>query len=152
MILSLDSDLDNFFTWLDQNIGLSNVWLALTADHGIAPIPGDAAKLGIHGVALDMLKVYTAVDAELNERHSPGQKLHYLLPNPDLPYVVLDKRVFQKRGIDEEKAEREVAEILPGIVAAQNPNAPPFMTDKSLTKEPSEKRLQPGPRVEDVYT
>ncbi len=30
MILSLDHDLDNFNNWLDQNIGLSNVWLALT--------------------------------------------------------------------------------------------------------------------------
>ena len=48
MILSLDHDLDSFYTWLDQAVGLKNVWLALTADHGIAPIPGDAAKLGIH--------------------------------------------------------------------------------------------------------
>ena len=39
MVLSLDRDLDGFFAWLDKNIGLKNVWLALTADHGVAPVP-----------------------------------------------------------------------------------------------------------------
>ncbi len=56
MILSLDRDLDSFNTWLDQTVGLKNVWLALTADHGIAPIPGEAAKLGIHSAVVDMDK------------------------------------------------------------------------------------------------
>jgi arylsulfatase A-like enzyme len=152
MDLALDRDLDGFFNWLDQNVGLQNVWLALTADHGVAPVPGEAAKLGVHGVALDMLKVYDAVDAELNKRHSPGQKVKYLLPNPDLPYIVLDKRVFQKAGIDEEKAENELAAILPTVVAAQNRNPESVITDKPLETQPSEKRLDPGPRVQYVYT
>jgi predicted AlkP superfamily pyrophosphatase or phosphodiesterase len=46
MVLSLDHDLDSFFAWLDKSIGLKNVWLALSADHGIAPIPGEAADSG----------------------------------------------------------------------------------------------------------
>ena len=54
MILSLDHDLDSFDTWLDQTVGLQNVWMALTADHGIAPIAGEAAKLGVHAVAVNM--------------------------------------------------------------------------------------------------
>ncbi len=74
MILSLDHDLDSFNTWLDQTLGLKNVWLALTADHGIAPIPGEAAKLGIHAAAVDMSKVYLKVNAELNKRHSAGNR------------------------------------------------------------------------------
>src|SRR5208337_3816222 len=109
MILSLDHDLDNFNTWLDQTVGLQNVWLALTADHGIAPIAGDAAKLGVHAVAVDMEKVYEAVNEQLNKRHSQGQKLNYLLPDPDLPYIVLDQRAFKKVGVDEKAAEDEVA-------------------------------------------
>ena len=48
MILALDGQFDKFFTWLDQNIGLNNVWLALSADHGIAPISAEAAKLGMN--------------------------------------------------------------------------------------------------------
>jgi predicted AlkP superfamily pyrophosphatase or phosphodiesterase len=59
MILSLDRDLDGFNTWLDKTVGLQNVWLALSADHGIAPIPADAAKLGIHSAVVDMDAVYS---------------------------------------------------------------------------------------------
>lgn len=153
MILSLDRDLDGFFGWLDQNVGLGNVWLALTADHGIAPVPGEAAKLGIHAVAVDMDKVYDRLNKELNKRHSSGRQESYLLPNPDLPYVVLDKRAFKKADVDEATAEHEVAELLPEAVAAQNPNPPPFLTGpQPALGQPSEQRLPPAPRVQYVYT
>lgn len=153
MILSLDRDLDSFFSWLDQNVGLGNVWLALTADHGVAPVPGEAARLGVNGVAVDMEKVYARLNEELNQRHSKGQQVDYLLPNPDLPYIVLDKRAFKKAGIDEAAAENEVAELLPEAVAAQNPNPPPFLKGLQPTlSQPSEQRLPPAPRVQYVYT
>src|SRR6185437_14319225 len=32
MIIALDQQFDQFFSWLDQTVGLNNVWLALTAD------------------------------------------------------------------------------------------------------------------------
>jgi hypothetical protein len=120
MILSLDHDLDNFNTWLDQTIGLKNVWLALTADHGIAPMAGDAVKLGIHAVAVDMDKVYERVNAELNKRYAHGQHLDFLLPDPDLPYVVLDQRAFKQVNVDEKDAEDAVAALLPVAVAGQD--------------------------------
>ena len=153
MILSLDHDLDNFNNWLDQNIGLSNVWLALTADHGIAPIAGDAAKLGIHAVAVDMDKVYEQVNAELNKRYSHGEREDFLLPEPDLPYVVLDKRAFKKVNVDEKAAEDAVAALLPVAVASQDPAPPPFLKLVPPTVvEPSQKRLPPAPHVQYVYT
>ncbi|MGA2216837.1 MAG: alkaline phosphatase family protein [Terracidiphilus sp.] len=154
MILSLDHDLDNFNNWLDQRLGLQNVWLALTADHGIAPIAGDAAKLGIHAVAVDMDKVYASVNAALNKRHSPSERLSFLLPDPDLPYIVLDKRTFQKVGIDEKAAEDEVAALLPPAVASQEPNPPTFipLTAPPTLVQPSQQRLPPAPHVQYVYT
>ena len=154
MILSLDRDLDNFNTWLDQNLGLQNVWLALTADHGIAPIAGDAAKLGIHAVAVDMDKVYRKVNDELNKRHSPSERLSFLFPDPDLPYIVLDKRAFKKVGIDEKAAEEEVAALLPEIVSSQEPHPPTFipLTVPPTLVQPSEQRLPPAPHVQYVYT
>ena len=146
MTLSLDRDLDSFFAWLDKNIGLQNVWLALTADHGAQPMPTDAMKLGIRAVPVDMNKVYATIDEELNKKHSPGQSVHYLLPGPDIPYVVLDKRTFEKLGVDEKTAEDEVAAILPGAVAALDPNPP------VEGMQPSQKRLEPAPRIDYVYT
>ncbi len=144
MILSLDQDLGSFFSWLDQSVGLNNVWLALTADHGIAPIPGEAAKLGIHAAAVDMKKVYAALNTELNQRHSPGQKLPYLLPGPDLPYIDLDKRTYATLHIDEKTAENEIAALLPEAIAAQEP--------KSDGPLPAQQRLPATPYLRTVYT
>ena len=154
MILGLDRDLDNFFTWLDGSIGLKNVWLALTADHGIPPIPGDAAKLGVHGAAVNMDKVYDKLKAELNKRFGKaGEKQSWLMPNPDLPYLFLDQRAFKKAGVDEKTAEDAVAALLPAAVASQDPNPQPFISDNPPTVvEPSDRRLAPAPRVQYVYT
>jgi hypothetical protein len=155
MILALDQQLDDFNSWLDQNIGLQNVWLALTADHGVAPIAGEAAKLGIHANAVDMDKVYVALNKELSKRFSPGVAESYLLPGPDLPYIVLDQRVFKKAGIDEKTAEEAVASLLPAAVAAQDPNptayrrlfpAPPTVV------QPSQQRLPTSPHVQYTFT
>jgi predicted AlkP superfamily pyrophosphatase or phosphodiesterase len=144
MILSLDRDLDGFFGWLDQSIGLKNVWLALTADHGIAPIPAEAAKLGIDSGVVDMKKLYASLNAELNARYSPGQQASYLMPGPDLPHIVLNRRAFEKLGVDEKAAEEAVAELLPAAVAGQAPQA-----DRPL---PLQHRLAPAPQVAGVYT
>ncbi len=155
MILSLDQQLDDFNSWLDQNIGLQNVWLALTADHGVAPIAGEAAKLGIHASAVDMDKVYESLNKQLNKRFSHGVAENYLLPGPDLPYIVLDQRSFKKSGIDEKTAEEAVASLLPAAVAALDPNpttyrrlfpAPPTVV------QPSQQRLPTSPHVQYTFT
>ncbi len=86
MILILDRDLDSFNSWLDQTLGLENVWLALTADHGIAPIPGDAAKLGIHAAAVNMDKVYDAAQHGIEQAPlRPARPCNTCCPNPTCP-------------------------------------------------------------------
>jgi predicted AlkP superfamily pyrophosphatase or phosphodiesterase len=144
MVLSLDHDLDSFFAWLDKSIGLKNVWLALSADHGIAPVPGEAARLGINSAAVNLQAVYTAINARLNARYSPQAKADYLMPGPDLPYVVLNRHAFQRAGLDEKAAEETVAAMLPEEVAALAP--------KPNEDLPLQHRLPPTPQVAGVYT
>jgi predicted AlkP superfamily pyrophosphatase or phosphodiesterase len=144
MVLSLDHDLDSFFGWLDKTVGLKNVWLALSADHGVAPIPGEAAKLGIHAAPINMQTVYAGLNSRLNARYSPQAKIEYIKPGPDLPYVVLDKQAFQKVNVDEKTAEEAVAVLLPEVVSslAPKPDGP----------WPLQHRLPPSPQVAGVYT
>jgi hypothetical protein len=144
MILSLDRDLNSFFAWLDQGVGLKNVWLALSADHGIAPIPGDAAELGIHSGVVDMKTVYAHLNTGLNDRFTPGKKTDYLMPGPDLPYIVLNRQAFQAAGVTEQAAEDAVAELLPAAVASVAPH-----TTEAL---PAQHRLPQAPQVAGVYT
>jgi len=144
MILSLDHDLDGFFGWLDQTVGLKNVWLALSADHGVAPIPGEAAKLGIHAAAVNIQTVYDRVNARLNTRYTPQTKTDYLLPGPDLPYIALNRKAFQSAGMNEETAEDAVAGLLSEEVAA--------LTPKPEGEGPAQHRLPTTPQVAGMYT
>jgi arylsulfatase A-like enzyme len=143
MILGLDRDLDSFLTWLDQTVGLKNVWLALTADHGVAPIPAEAAKLGINAGTVDLEAVYTYLDKELNRRYST-EETEYLMPGTELPYLVLNKQAFEKVHVDEKTAEETVAALIPEAVANQAP--------KLKETPPVQHRLPPSPQVAGVYT
>ena len=144
MIVGLDRDLDGFFGWLDQQLGLKNVWLALSADHGVAPVASEAAKLGVQAGLLNLKTFYVELNKELNERYSPGMQEQYVLPGPDLPYVTLDKRTFEKLHVDEKAAEDAVAELVPGVVAQQTP--------KPEGPLPAMRRVTPGPKVAGAYT
>jgi predicted AlkP superfamily pyrophosphatase or phosphodiesterase len=112
MVLGLDRDLDRFFGWLDSTVGLSNVWIALSADHGVASTPATSAALGMNSATID-LKALTANINDALSRRFPLAKSRYpdvtvvntLLPGSDLPYLTLDKRVFEAAGVDEKTAE-----------------------------------------------
>ncbi|HEY3706498.1 MAG TPA: alkaline phosphatase family protein [Terracidiphilus sp.] len=144
MVLGLDHDLDAFFTWLDQNVGLKNVWVALSADHGVAPVPREAAELGISAAAVNMTEVDAAINDKLNARFSPAAKTAYLMPDPDLPYITLNKQAFETAKIDEKTAEDAVAALVSAVVAASG--------SKPAAELPVQHRLQPAPRVQAVYT
>ena len=49
MALATDRQLAGFFEFLGHQIGLANIWIALSADHGIAPLPKVAAGLRLPG-------------------------------------------------------------------------------------------------------
>ena len=152
MIVALDQQFDQFFSWLDQNVGLNNVWLALSADHGIAPVPSEAAQLGMDSAMVNMEKLYDRLETELNAKHSPGQHVEYLMSGPELPYIVLNKRAFEKAHVSEQTAEEELAALLPDAVAAQNPAPMPQLKTDAPAPEPSQQRLAPSPQVAGVYT
>jgi predicted AlkP superfamily pyrophosphatase or phosphodiesterase len=46
MLVGLDKDLGDLFGHLDQKVGQGNYVVALSADHGVAPIPSDMQKTG----------------------------------------------------------------------------------------------------------
>jgi predicted AlkP superfamily pyrophosphatase or phosphodiesterase len=165
MVDALDTQFDTFFTWLDKNIpgGLGNVWIALTADHGIAPIPSTAAQYGLNAATLDLKKLTAALDYAINMKFSPGEKLQYVLPHQELPYISLNQSEFMKAGIIEQEAEAAVQQLLPAAIASLTPAAPePPPTDAPLATpnpsaaqplpQPSDTRLPPRPVLFRSYT
>jgi arylsulfatase A-like enzyme len=146
MIDAVDVDLDSFFTWLDKNIegGLGNVWIVLTADHGIAPLPANAAKLGLNAAMIDVKKLIDNLNFALNQKFSPGEKIEYMLPQQSLPYLALNQPAFERAGINEPEAEQAVQDFVPGAFAGLAPPAD--------SKGPAMAKLPPTPGFFRIYT
>jgi predicted AlkP superfamily pyrophosphatase or phosphodiesterase len=127
MVDSLDTQLDTFFTWLDKNVpgGLANTWITLSADHGVAPVPAAAQALGMPAATIDIGKFVAALNDAMNAKFSPGEKIEYLLPQQELPYLSLDRPSFEVAGINEQEAEQAIQQAVPAAVAALPPTAPP---------------------------
>ncbi|MHB1020876.1 MAG: alkaline phosphatase family protein [Acidobacteriaceae bacterium] len=165
MVLSLDRDLNGFFTWVDKNVpgGLSNVVIALTADHGVGPVPSQAARLGMPSATINLEKVDDYLNAALNKKYSPGRKVEYMLPEQELPYLALDWRAFKKAGVSEADAENAVAAAMPDAIASLNaapksshgeqPSlAAPTLANPYKTGPTSETRLAPTPSIAFIRT
>jgi predicted AlkP superfamily pyrophosphatase or phosphodiesterase len=116
MVVGLDHDLNAFFTAVDKKIGLQNVVVAFTADHGISPIPNEAARLGISSARLDLEEFANQMNAAMNAKFSPGGKTKYMMPTQELPYIALDPRAFKKINVTEQAAEDAFEAAAPGIV------------------------------------
>jgi predicted AlkP superfamily pyrophosphatase or phosphodiesterase len=161
MVDALDTQLDTFFTWLDKNIpgGLGNVWIALTADHGVAPVPAAAAQLGLNAATINLPKLIAALNYSVNMKFSPGEKNEYILPHQDLPYISLNEGEFMKAGINEQEAEQAVQQLLPGAIASLTPAPPtpppsdtPVASSGPASLQPSATRLPPQPTLFRSYT
>ena len=146
MVDAVDVDLDDFFTWLDKNVegGLGNVWIALTADHGVAPVPANAAKLGLNAASIDLKKLVDNLNYAINQKFSPGEKIAYLLPQQSFPYLALNQPSFERAGINEQEAEQAVQDFVPAAFASLVP------PDES--KGPAMAKLPPTPALFRTYT
>ncbi len=123
MVDTLDTQLDSFFTWLEKNVdgGLGNVWIALSADHGVAPVPAQAATLGMPAAEIDMGKLTANLNEAMNAKFSPGEKVIYILPKQGLPYLSLNIPSFQTAGINEQEAEQAVQAAMEPAFEAVSP-------------------------------
>jgi predicted AlkP superfamily pyrophosphatase or phosphodiesterase len=114
MTLATDRQLADFFTFLGQQLGLANVWLALSADHGIAPLPAVASSLRIPAANLDSDKMRADLNRILSARFSPAHPVEYV-KYFDYPMVWLDDVQFSAVKASEADAEHAAGEALKQI-------------------------------------
>ena len=68
MALALDRELAGFFDFLGHQVGLANVWIALSADHGVAPSASVAEKMHIPAASFSIDKVKAELNSALSSR------------------------------------------------------------------------------------
>jgi len=112
MALHLDLQLAEFIDFLGQKIGLANVWMALSADHGIAPLPDFAKKLRLPAANLSAKALKEQINSLLTKRYD-NNKAEYIL-ELDYPDAWLNDVAFASPNVrrKEADAEADVGELL----------------------------------------
>jgi hypothetical protein len=123
--LRTDRYLAEFFDGLDKLVGLDNVWIALSADHGVAPSPAFVQE---HKLGLGMAQptaIRTAAEKALTQAFGPGPWIE----DEDETYLFLNQETLKKRNVAESKAEDVAADA----AAAQPDVAAAFTRTQFLT-------------------
>jgi hypothetical protein len=110
MALALDRELADFFNFLGHQIGLANVWIALSADHGVSALPDAAKKLRIPAANLGTGKLEAQINATLAAKFSPGHAASYI--KFDYPMAWLDQDAFAAAHVKQRDAENAVGDAL----------------------------------------
>jgi len=120
MAQALDRDLATFFGYLGQQFGLGNVWIALSADHGISPSPSYVSEVHIPGAYLgpelratlnDQLKAKLVKPVPGQKAAAPDDPRYNFVPKLDWPLVLLNSEAFTGAKVSEADAEKMVAEF-----------------------------------------
>jgi hypothetical protein len=111
MALELDRQLAEFFDFLRHQIGMAGVWMALSADHGVAPLPEFAKSLRLPAANLDAKALREQINSLLAKKFA--RKADFVL-DLDYPVAWLDKDAFAGTAgaKDESAAEGEVGDAM----------------------------------------
>jgi predicted AlkP superfamily pyrophosphatase or phosphodiesterase len=111
MALELDRSLAEFFNFLGHQIGMANVWMALSADHGIAPLPEFAKTLRLPASNLDAKALREQINSLLSKKYA--KKADYVL-DLDYPLAWLNEEAFAgtPAGRKQSDAETDAGEAM----------------------------------------
>ena len=103
----LDRTLARLFAYLDRTVGLANVLMVLTADHGVAPLPEVFASLhpGASARRFNPAVVDTVVNAALQARYGPAPAPGWVVHH-DQPQLHLNLEALRSKKVPLAEAER----------------------------------------------
>jgi predicted AlkP superfamily pyrophosphatase or phosphodiesterase len=110
----LDRMLAGFFSYLDKRIGMDNVVVVLTADHGFTTSPEFSRSQHLDAQRLDSGKLI----ADLNKYLAGKYSVDKLVQAASMPNIHLDYTLIDKIGVTREAVENAAARFLldqPGV-------------------------------------
>lgn len=106
MYIRLDRVIADFLNYLDRRVGLGNTLIAMTADHGGAPIPKRMEMLGLDAMVIERKKLDDAVNQALKARFG-GDKWVLTFANEQL---YLNRKLMEETKADPAEVERVAGE------------------------------------------
>ncbi|HXM45127.1 MAG TPA: alkaline phosphatase family protein [Bryobacteraceae bacterium] len=106
MSIQTDRVFGKLFSFLDAAVGMGNVLVIMTADHGVAPVPEVNTARRMPGGRMPPGVVRKAVEAALIDKYGAGQ---WMLNPSDLAFY-FNREVVAQKKLDEAEVERTAAE------------------------------------------
>jgi hypothetical protein len=106
---------------LDATVGKGRYVVALTADHGVCPLPEVARAKGKDAGRVSMDLLGNRAEAFLNKTFGEGQGKNRWLEAKEVPWVYLNRSLLEKLALEEGQVEEALAGWLkqqPGILTA----------------------------------
>ncbi|WP_432383686.1 alkaline phosphatase family protein [Duganella sp. P38] len=107
----LDRMLAEFFTYLDKRVGMDNVLVVLTADHGFPNTPEFARTQHFDAQRLDGDKLMAALDKHLQEKFGVAKLVQaWSLPNIHLDYALAEQNQLKHADVENAAAQYLLAQ------------------------------------------
>jgi hypothetical protein len=116
LIVASDAALNDFFTYLDQTIGLKNIVVAMTGDHGVGTTQKAGDAMGMPVLAFPPETFTQPLEQMLEAKYPLKSKGKYVL-QMDNPYLLLNRSAFEAAGVNEEEAEDTTEAMLRQVFA-----------------------------------
>jgi predicted AlkP superfamily pyrophosphatase or phosphodiesterase len=104
----LDRMLAGFFDYLDKRIGMDNVLVVLTADHGFSNTPEFAQGRHMDAHRLEGKKLIASLDQHLADKYGAAK----LVAAHSLPNIHLDEALIEQKGLKRADVEQAAARFL----------------------------------------
>jgi len=106
-----DRVLDRLFAFLDQTIGMEDVLVVFTSDHGVAPVPEVLARWKMPGGRMSTADLFGPLKQALNAKFGNGDWI--LGTAGTSPYLNLN--LIREKGLDEAEVRRVAAEAAAAV-------------------------------------
>ena len=109
--LRLDRALDQLFQHIERTVGMANTIVAVTADHGVVPLPEILQQRGIDGRRADRQELLRAVEQALSQKF-PGVEKLIRKTDFDIYSMYFDENLIRLNGLSLREIEETAAKAI----------------------------------------
>jgi hypothetical protein len=116
MIDAVDVSLNDFFTFLDKQVGLQNVVVAPPGAQGVSPTMEAANEAQMPSVAIKSGAMLKGLEAGLQKKWPAKHDQKYVMGG-EYPYIQLNQEAFEAVHVSELEAETTAGQVLESLLA-----------------------------------